>query len=213
MRRRLRARDRRSACTPRRGRGSRGAGVPGRHRRWWRSPRRVPRRRRSGCCRPRAAPAGTAHSSSADLLVPSPSLSTTRLFTRAGQTPPRTASPRASAVASFCVAASPAAARGQHLAQAADQRLGVVLRCLAPARRASTRFLEGGFRLSGRTRLVRGQFEVFDGLRGVTQVEECEPAAIQALAVDLGNLVHDEELRETRRSPSGAGPSSWPRRR
>ena len=63
--------------------------------------------------------------------------------------------------------------------------------------RASARLLERGAGLAGDGRLPAGGGQVLDRLRRVPEIEKGEPASVEALAVDLGHLVHQQELRES----------------
>src|SRR5439155_248427 len=90
------------------------------------------------------------------------------------------------------------AARGtrQEVAQAGEEGLGVLLGGTLPAARPPPRLLECGARLGAHLGRVGGGGQVLDRLRRVAELEEGEAAAVEAVGVDLGYLVHEQELRE-----------------
>src|SRR5207245_4070006 len=85
----------------------------------------------------------------------------------------------------------------EEVAQPREQVLGLVLGGPLLPGRASARLLERGAGLAGDGRLPAGGGQVLDRLRRVPEIEKGEPASVEALAVDLGHLVHQQELRES----------------
>src|SRR6185295_2315339 len=85
----------------------------------------------------------------------------------------------------------------EDVAEPRELRLRLVLggRLLA-ARGAAARLLERGARLPRDARLVRRGGEILDRLARLAEIEERETAAEEAIGVDLGHLVHEQELRE-----------------